>query len=72
MQLNEEKIKHILHKYKEMFEILAQYDKTREWPIGRARIDVTLSRKMIQKLKKIREKTGKPVSHIIEELIESL
>ncbi len=66
----DEKINHILYKYKEMFEILEQYDKTREWPIGRARIDVTLSKRTIQKLKKLREKTGKPISHIIEELIE--
>ena len=61
-----------MHKYKEMFEILAQYDKTREWPLGRARIDVTLSKKTIQKLKKLKEKTGKPVSHIIEEAVNDL
>ena len=72
MQLTEEKIKHILHKYKEMFEILAQYDRTREWPIGMARLDITLSRRTIQKLKKIKEKTGKPISHIIEEALEKL
>ena len=48
MQLTEEKIKHILHKYKEMFEILEQYDKTREWPIGRAKINLTLSKRVIQ------------------------
>ncbi len=68
----DEKIKYILHKYKEMFEILEEYDRTREWPIGRARIDVTLNKRTIQKLKKIKEKTGKPISHIIEEVLENL
>ncbi|MEK6909208.1 MAG: hypothetical protein AABX23_04110 [Nanoarchaeota archaeon] len=69
MQLTEEKIKHILHKYKEMFEILEQYDKTREWPIGRAKINLTLSKRVIQKLRRIKEKTGKSISLIIEEAV---
>ncbi|MEK6908439.1 MAG: ribbon-helix-helix protein, CopG family [Nanoarchaeota archaeon] len=69
---SDEKIKHILHKYKEMFAVLEQYDKTREWPIGRARLDITLSRKTILKLKKLKEKTGKPISHIIEEALNIL
>ncbi len=71
MQLNEKKIKYILKEYKEMFETLENYDKTREWPIGRARIDITLSKRTIQKLKKIKEKTGKPISNIIEEAIST-
>jgi hypothetical protein len=61
-----------MKKGKYVFEMLENYDKTREWPIGRTRIDVTLSRRTIQKLKKIKQKTGKPMSHIVEELIESL
>ncbi|MBS3081622.1 hypothetical protein J4416_01625 [Candidatus Pacearchaeota archaeon] len=69
MQLNEKRIKYILNKYKEMFEILENYDKTREWPIGRKRIDITLSKKIIYKLKLIKKKTGKPISIIIEESI---
>ena len=72
MQLDEEKIKHILHKYNEMFQILEEYDKTRVWPIGRARLDVTLDKRTILKLKKLKEKTGKPISRIIEEAIKSI
>ena len=72
MQLTEELHKKIMKQGKNVFEILSQYDKTREWPIGRARIDITLSKRTIQKLKKIKEKTGKPVSHIIEEVLENL
>ncbi|MBS3084038.1 ribbon-helix-helix protein, CopG family [Candidatus Pacearchaeota archaeon] len=53
-----------------MFEILKEYDKTREWPIGRARLDITLSRRTIQKLKKLKERTGKPISQIIEEALK--
>jgi len=70
MQLNEKKIEYIIHKYKDMFEILKEYDKTREWPIGRARLDITLSRRTIQKLKKLKERTGKPISQIIEEALK--
>ena len=54
---------------KEVFEMLENYDKTREWPIGRKRIDITLDKRVIQRLKQIKERTGKPVSRIIEEAI---
>ena len=64
MQSNE-----ILRKYKKVFEALENYDKTGELPFQRKRLDVTLSIGTINKLKKIREKTGKPISHIIEECV---
>jgi hypothetical protein len=69
MQSNREK--KILEEYKEVFKTLENYDKTGELPFQRKRIDVTLSVKTINKLKKIREKTGKPISRIIEEKIMS-
>lgn len=62
-------INKIKKKYKDVFEILENYDKTHELPFQRKRIDVTLSIQTINKLKKLREKTGKPISHIIEERI---
>lgn len=62
-------IKKILKENKETFEILENYDKTGELPFQRKRIDITLSVNTINKLKKIKEKTGKPISHIIEEKI---
>jgi hypothetical protein len=58
-----------MRKYGEIFEALERYDKTRELPFQRKRIDVTLSINVIEKLKKLREKTGKPISRIIEEQI---
>ncbi|MBU2104257.1 MAG: ribbon-helix-helix protein, CopG family [Nanoarchaeota archaeon] len=67
MQLS--KIKKILKENKEAFEILENYDKTHELPFQRKRIDITLSVETISKLKKLREKTGKPISHIIEEIV---
>lgn len=69
MQLSEKKIKEILKKHKQDFEDLENYDKTREWPIGRERIDITLSKRIIKKLREIKEKTGKPISRIIEEAV---
>ncbi len=59
-------IKQILKKNKEAFEMLENYDKTRELPFQRKRIDITLSVATINKLKKIKEKTGKPIFQIIE------
>ena len=49
--------------------MLENYDKRRELPFQRKRIDVTLSIETINKLKKLKEKTGKPISRIIEERI---
>lgn len=68
MQSNKSKI---LKKYKHVFDALEEYDRTRKLPFQRKRIDVTLSVETIEKLKKIREKTGKPISRIIEEQIKS-
>jgi len=62
-------INKILKENKEAFEILENYDKTRELPFQRKRIDITLSVATINKLKEIKEKTGKPISRIIEEKI---
>ncbi|HUS48667.1 MAG TPA: hypothetical protein VMZ91_00740 [Candidatus Paceibacterota bacterium] len=65
MQSNE--IKKILREYKDVFEALENYDKTQELPFQRKRIDITLSVGTINKLKKLKANTGKPISQIIEE-----
>jgi len=57
----------ILSKYKEMFQALEDYDKTRELPFQRKRIDITLSVNAIRKLREISKKTGKPISRIVKE-----
>jgi hypothetical protein len=67
MQLTKKQINKILKENKEAFEILEQYDKTHELPFQRKKIYLTLSVETINKLKKLREKTGKPISRIIEE-----
>jgi hypothetical protein len=59
----------IIRKYKEVFEALENYDKTHELPFQRKRIDITLSVRTINKLKKLKQETGKPVSQIIEECV---
>ncbi|MBI2451628.1 ribbon-helix-helix domain-containing protein [Candidatus Pacearchaeota archaeon] len=66
------KIKEIMKKYKDVFDILENYDKTREFPIGRTRIDVTLDKRIIKKLRILKAKTGKPISRIIEEAVSGL
>lgn len=72
MQLNEERINRILNKYKEDFIEMALYDETREILWAKKRIDITLTYRLINKLKEISKRTSKPVSHIIEELVEKL
>jgi len=67
--MNQKKINKILKKYKYVFETLENYDKTRELPFQKKRIDITLSVGTINKLKELSKKTGKPISHIIEESI---
>ncbi len=59
-------IKKILKENKHLFEALENYDKTMELPFQRKRINITLSVETINKLEKLREKTGKPISRIIE------
>ncbi|MFW5846626.1 MAG: hypothetical protein ACOCUU_00560 [Nanoarchaeota archaeon] len=65
--MKKEKIDKILKENKELFDTLENYDKTRELPFQRKRIYLTLPVKLINKLKKIKKKTGKPISRIIEE-----
>jgi hypothetical protein len=67
MPLDKKQIQRILKKYADVFEMLENYDKTRELPFQRKRIDVTLSVSTINKLKKLSEKTGQPISRIIEQ-----
>ena len=65
MQLNE--INRILKKYKEVFDSLERYDRERILPSHRKRIDLTLSVATLNKLGELKERTGKPISQIIEE-----
>ena len=67
MQLTKQKIKYIKKKYKELFDALETYDKTHEFSFQRKRIDFTLSVGTLNKLNQLKEKTGKPISRIIEE-----
>jgi len=67
--MKQSEINKILKENKDVFEILENYDKTRELPFQRKRIDITLSVATINKLKKLKQKTGKPISQIIEEKV---
>lgn len=67
MALDKRKINRILRVYKDVFKALENYDKTRELPLQRKRIDITLSVRTINKLKEMSKESGKPVSRIIEE-----
>ncbi len=72
MQLNEERMKRILKKYAQDFAEMALYDETREILWAKKRIDITLTGRVIKKLKELSKQTGKPVSHLIEESVEKL
>ena len=65
--MQSDEIKRIMKKYKDVFETIENYDKTRVLPFQRKRIDITLSVDTINNLKKLKKKTGKPISQLIEE-----
>jgi len=60
----------IIEKYKEAFDQLEKYDRTRELDIGRKRIDITLDKKMVKKLKSVSKEKHKAVSRIIEDALK--
>ena len=67
--MRSDEIKKIMKEKKEAFEMLEEYDRTHILPTKRIRIDVTISSGALKKVKEIKEKTGKPISRIIEEAI---
>ena len=67
--MNQKQINKILKENKELFEMLENYDKTRELPFQRKKIYLTLAVATIKKLKMLREQTGKSISRIIDEKI---
>ena len=67
--MNQKQINKILKENKEVFQMLENYDKTHELPFQRKKIYLTLSVATLNKLKALRQKTGKPISRIIEEKV---
>ncbi len=65
--MQSQEINKILKKNKKAFEILENYDKTGELPFQRKKIYLTLSVATLNKLKKLKEKSGKPISRIIDD-----
>ncbi|HIJ13596.1 TPA: ribbon-helix-helix domain-containing protein [Candidatus Woesearchaeota archaeon] len=72
MSFTEQEIQRIFKKYKEVFEEMEHYDQTLEKLWKKKRIDVTLTLRLIKKLKQLGKQTGKPVSHILEEAVEKM
>lgn len=66
-KMKQSEINRILKEEKEVFEILENYDKTKELPFQKKRMNIVLLVSTINKLKKLKEKTGKPISQLIEE-----
>lgn len=61
-----------MEKYKDIFDSLEHYDRTHKKLWGRERIDITLHRKIIEKLRNLKAKTGKSMSRIVEEAVEDI
>jgi len=62
-------INKILKENKDLFDALAKYDETMELPFQRKKINLTLSVETINNLKKMKEKTGRPISRIVESMV---
>ena len=69
MLLNDKEINRLKKKHKQSLDEMEHYDNTFEKLWGRERIDLTLDKKIIIKLKVMKEKIGKPMSKIVEEAI---
>ena len=69
MQFDEKTIKRIKEKYKDAFDALEYYDKTHKKLWGRERLDITMHRKLIKKLRDMKAKTGIPISQLIENAV---
>lgn len=64
------KIRQIMKENPDVNEIFERYDKTREWPFGRVRIDITLDKRTLRLLKEKSKREKKPVSRLIEQLVQ--
>lgn len=71
-KLTSREIKRIFNKYKQSFIEMENYDQSREILWARKRIDITLQQRVIKKLKDISQRTGKPVSRIIEDAVANI
>jgi len=67
--MKQQQIDKILKENKDLFDALEKYDETFSLPFKRKKINLTLSVETINRLKNLREKTGKPISRIIEEIL---
>ena len=67
MSYTEKEIQRIFKKYKDVFEEMEHYDRTREKLWEKKRIDITLKRRVIHKLRELSKQSGKSVSQIIED-----
>lgn len=64
--MQSDRIGMLFKKGKHALEILEHYDKTHELLVGRKRIDITLNKKLILKLKQEAKKRKIPLSRLIE------
>ncbi|HLD78194.1 MAG TPA: hypothetical protein VJB16_04155 [archaeon] len=63
-------VERVLRENKKWFEMLEEYDRTGVWPLERKRVDLTLSRRTIAKLRAKAAAEGKSVSRVVDELVE--
>ncbi|MAH47594.1 hypothetical protein CMI37_17365 [Candidatus Pacearchaeota archaeon] len=68
--MKQREINKILKENKDLFDALERYDETRELPFQRKKINLTLSVATINKLKKLRDETGQPISRIVDGCFE--
>ena len=72
MPLDKQRMKRILKRYKNDFDEMALYDETREKLWAKKRIDITLTERVIKRLKVLSAQKGIPVSHLIEQAVANL
>lgn len=68
--MNDAELQSLLHEYADALAALEEYDRSRQLPSDRLRVDLTLSRKALRKLRQTSAASGKSMSRIVETAIE--
>jgi hypothetical protein len=64
-------IERIMDKNEKFARMLEEYDRTGEFPLEKVRRSFTLKRISVKKLKEMSKSTGKSMSDILDELVDS-
>lgn len=63
-------VERVLKENEKWFALLEEYDRTGVWPLERTRVDLTLSRRTLAKLRALAAAQGTSMSRVVDALVE--